>query len=114
MKIRHVAFSAGLALLAAAPLAWGQTSMTPADRSFVESMQQMNQATKSMPMTGKTDQDFVMMMVPHHEAAVTMAQTELKYGKSPFLKHMARKIIKSQDHEIKQMRRWLAKHPGTH
>ena len=85
----------------------------PADQGMMRDMQTMQQRMSSAHMTGRPDQDFVTMMIPHHQGAVAMAHTELKYGKSPYLKKMARRIIKSQDRQIKEMKHWQAKHPNT-
>ncbi|MGF6573254.1 uncharacterized protein (DUF305 family) [Paraburkholderia sp. GAS333] len=60
--------------------------------------------------TGDADKDFVAHMIPHHQGAIEMAQTELKYGKDPELKRLARNIIKAQHDEIEFMHRWQAKH----
>ena len=85
----------------------------PADQALLRDMRTMRHRMSSARLTGKPDQDFVATMIPHHQGAVAMAHTELKYGKSPYLKRMARKIIKSQDRQIKEMRHWQAKHPST-
>lgn len=60
--------------------------------------------------TGDADKDFVAHMIPHHQGAIEMAQIELKYGKDPELKRLARNIIKAQHDEIAFMRRWQEKH----
>lgn len=62
-----------------------------------------------MKPTGDADKDFVAMMIPHHQAAVDMAEVELKYGKDKKLRVMAEDIIKSQKKEIAEMKEWLAK-----
>lgn len=64
----------------------------------------------SAAYTGDADKDFVAHMIPHHKGAVEMAQVELKYGKDPELKRLARNIIKAQHEEISFMQRWQAKH----
>src|ERR1700710_1969602 len=50
--------------------------------------------------TGDADHDFVAHMIPHHEGAVAMAKTELKYGKDVKLRNLAKEIIASQDKEV--------------
>src|SRR6201995_2853199 len=43
--------------------------------------------------SGDVDRDFVAMMVPHHQGAVDMAKTELKYGHNEQLRRLARQIV---------------------
>jgi uncharacterized protein (DUF305 family) len=83
---------------------------TPADKAFMTSMQTMMKNMDVKP-TGKTDKDFVTMMMPHHQGAVDMAKVELQYGKDPMLLKMAGDIVKSQEQEIGEMKAWLAKNP---
>jgi uncharacterized protein (DUF305 family) len=59
---------------------------------------------ESMPMSGDTDHDFAMMMRTHHQSAVDMAEIELRTGKDPTLRSMAKNIISSQKKEIKPTR----------
>jgi|EBPBiocorrection_1091918.scaffolds.fasta_scaffold40834_3 uncharacterized protein (DUF305 family) len=40
-------------------------------------------------------------MIPHHQAAVAMAKTELQLGADPDLKKMAAKTIADREKEIK-------------
>jgi uncharacterized protein (DUF305 family) len=35
------------------------------------------------------DRDFVSMMIPHHQAAIEMAQAELRYGHNEILRRLA-------------------------
>lgn len=67
---------------------------------------------KDMMMTpsGDADKDFAMMMIPHHQGAIGMAEVELKYGKDPVLKEMAQKIIDAQKKEIDEFKKWQAEH----
>ncbi len=45
--------------------------------------------------------------IAHHEGAIAMAETELKYGKDPKMRKLAQDIIKAQKGEIEQMNKWL-------
>ena len=54
--------------------------------------------------SGNIDQDFVAMMVPHHQGAIEMAQAELRYGHNEVLKRLAQEIIVTQQQEIGAMR----------
>jgi uncharacterized protein (DUF305 family) len=55
--------------------------------------------------TGNVDRDFALMMIPHHQGAIDMAQALLKYGKNEELRELARNIVKTQSAEIAMMRR---------
>jgi hypothetical protein len=54
--------------------------------------------------SGNVDSDFVAMMTPHHQAAIEMAQAELRYGRNERLRRMAQEIIVTQQQEIAAMR----------
>ena len=94
--------------VAAAQMSGGSNS--PAAQAYMQAMQTMDDKMKGMTPSGDPDKDFVMMMTPHHQAAVDMAEVYLKYGKDPQLTRMAKNIISSQTHEIKEMSAWGAKH----
>lgn len=64
----------------------------------------------AMKPSGDPDKDFVMMMIPHHQGAVDMAEIELKYGKDPELKKMAQEIIDAQNREIEAFKKWQGAH----
>jgi uncharacterized protein (DUF305 family) len=82
----------------------------PADAAFLQAMKNMMIGMHQSMPTGDTDSDFARFMLPHHQAAVDMAKTELQYGKDPELRHLATDIIATQDKEIAEMNAWLAKH----
>ena len=73
-------------------------------------MDKMMNDMHQMEMTGNIDNDFAMMMKSHHQAAVDMAQEELKSGKDDGLKKMAQKIIDAQKSEINELQSFLDNH----
>lgn len=81
----------------------------PSTKMFQNSMARMHQEVGAT-YTGDTDVDFVHGMIPHHQGAIDMARTELKYGRDPKLKAMARGIITAQRQEIATLKAWLARH----
>ncbi len=74
-----------------------------------DEMKSMMATMHNMKMTGNTDDDFVMLMIPHHASAVKMANYELIYGKEPMLKKMAQKMIVDQNKEIATFVAWSTK-----
>lgn len=52
------------------------------------------------------DQQFIVMMVPHHEGAIAMAGLAVTRAKRPEIRELARRIKASQEQENDQMRRW--------
>ncbi|HEY3598154.1 MAG TPA: DUF305 domain-containing protein [Paraburkholderia sp.] len=54
--------------------------------------------------SGNVDDDFVGMMVPHHQGAIDMAEAELRYGHNEQLRRIAQEIIVEQQQEIIAMR----------
>ena len=54
--------------------------------------------------TGDIDRDFAAMMAPHHQGAIDMAISELRYGKNEQLRRIAQEIIVDQLQEIAAMK----------
>jgi uncharacterized protein (DUF305 family) len=59
--------------------------------------------------TGDVDQDFVAMMIPHHQGAIDMAKVVIEKGKDPEIRKLAEDIVKAQESEIKMMQEWQKK-----
>ncbi len=52
------------------------------------------------------DQHFIVMMIPHHDGAIAMADLALTRAKRPEIKELAKSIKASQTSENTQMRTW--------
>lgn len=58
-------------------------------------------------MADDPDVAFACGMIPHHQAAINMAEAELKFGDDPAMKAMAQAIIDAQTTEIEQLATWI-------
>jgi uncharacterized protein (DUF305 family) len=74
---------------------------------LIASMDKMHMAMGAVVRSGNSDVDFVRLMLPHHEAAIEMAKTQLLYGKDPQMRRLAQEIITDQQSEIELMQLWL-------
>ena len=81
-------------------------------KEYMDAMILMHQGM-NITYTGKTDTDFTRGMIPHHQGAVDMAQTLLKYGKDEELRTLASRIITAQKQEIAFMKAWLKRRADT-
>lgn len=61
-------------------------------------------AGMDVPTSGDVDRDFVTSMSAHHQGAIDMAMTMLKYGRNEQLRRIAQEIIVDQLQEIAAMR----------
>jgi DUF305 family protein family protein len=61
-------------------------------------------AAMDVRSSGDADQDFVALMIPHHQGAIDMARAELRYGRNEQLRRLAQEIIVTQQQEITVMR----------
>ena len=80
-------------------------------------MDQMMTGMQGIPQSGSASVDFLTGMIPHHQAAVDMAESYLKYGgENKELKELAENIIEVQREEIDQMEKMAGslKEKGTH
>lgn len=87
-----------------------------AQRDMANSKEMMTKSMKIMhnmmevKLTGNPNIDFMAGMLPHHEAAVEMAEVIMPYLKDQSTKTFAKAIIKAQLKEITFMKTWLTAH----
>ncbi len=85
-------------------------AVNPGWSELNSSMEKMHVAMASVEPSGNEDVDFVRLMLPHHQAAIDMAKTQLLYGKDPQMHRLAQEIITDQQSEIELMQLWLKQH----
>jgi uncharacterized protein (DUF305 family) len=90
-----------------------QSSADPDWSELMASMDKMRMAMGATKPSGNNDVDFVRLMLPHHQAAIDMAKTQLLYGKDPQMRGLAQNIITAQQSEIELMQRWLKQQPAN-
>ena len=94
-------------LLALAVIATPALAADPGEKPFLAenatAMDRMMDGMAPKP-SGDVDQDFVAMMVAHHQGAIDMAQAELRHGHNEQLRRIAQEIIVEQQQEIVAMR----------
>jgi uncharacterized protein (DUF305 family) len=72
-------------------------------KAMGQSMQVMMANLPSSAQLKDTDHAFALVMAPHHEAAVAMAKTLIKYSHSPQDLSFAKQLISDEQIEIEQM-----------
>jgi hypothetical protein len=85
----------------------GGPTRDPNWSELIASMEKMHMAMGAVKQSGNNDVDFVRLMLPHHQAAIDMAKTQLLYGKDPQMRRLAQEIVTDQQLEIELMQRWL-------
>jgi uncharacterized protein (DUF305 family) len=60
----------------------------------------MHESMSSIHSTGNDGEDFVRLMLPHHQAAIDMAKAELVYGQDPQMRRLAQEIIATNNRKL--------------
>lgn len=89
-----------------------QSNSAPANcaNELRAAMGRMHESMAHVPAAANADDDFVRLMIPHHQAALDMAKTQLLCGKDPQIRRLAQEIITDQQSEIELMQLWQKKH----
>jgi hypothetical protein len=78
-----------------------------AQAAYLASLQRMHAGMEEGVNHPDPDQAFVRGMIAHHQAAIEMAQIQLRHGADPQQRRLAQAIIDTQRREIEEMTRWL-------
>ena len=89
------------------------SSSMPGAMDMKAMMKDNNDKLSAMQMMGNTDVDFAMMMRMHHQGAIDMAEVELRDGKNPQMRKMAKDVVAALTKENAMIDKFLAKsgHP---
>lgn len=88
----------------------GHHSMSPASQELMSGMKSMHNDMMAGVMSSDPDVAFAKGMIAHHQGAIQMSETQLKFGKDPEMRKLAEDIIKAQQPEIDQMQKWVKNH----
>jgi uncharacterized protein (DUF305 family) len=90
---------------------YGATSVGPMPGmmggGMISSMMSRDQMRQMMGASTDFDRMFLQMMIPHHEAAIAMAQQALEQAQHPEVKTLAQSISTTQRAEIDEMQGYL-------
>ncbi len=70
---------------------------------FLEIMDTMMERMESAQLSGIAETDFLIQMIPHHEAAIAMADYEISHGKDFDMLQLAKSIAAEQTNEVQLM-----------
>jgi uncharacterized protein (DUF305 family) len=82
----------------------------PSQAQSVPSQPTLSPGATAVPgmwgMMRQPDQHFIVMMIPHHEGAIAMADLALERSQRPEIRALAASIKTTQSREIEQMQAW--------
>jgi len=84
-----------------------------AQQAYLASMGRMHEAMEAGVKHPDADVAFIKGMIAHHQAAIEMAEIQLRHGRDPQNRRLAQEIIQTQRREVKEMQQWLANSGAT-
>lgn len=100
----------------AKPIATSPNTVTTSTDLRGAAQQPVGETTPQPVMPGmmaQADRRFIVMMIPHHQGAVAMAELALSRAQHPEIKKLATAIKESQTREISQMQTWYKRWYGS-
>ena len=85
----------------------GHGGASGSSQAYMDAMETMMDGMEAMEMTGEPGADFAMMMIPHHQSAIDMAEAYVEHGDDPELTELANEVISAQQEEIEFLQNWL-------
>lgn len=84
---------------------------TPLQQAYLAIIRTMQ--LKMITSSDEADKEFAKNMLAHHQAAISLAKLELKYGKDETLLRLAQDTATAQQTEIDILKQWLKNPPDT-
>ena len=82
-------------------------ALSESAQAYMDAMQTMIDGMAAMEMTGDPARDFALMMIPHHQSAIDMAEAFLQHSNDADLTNLANEIVSAQQKEIEFLQNWL-------
>ena len=82
-------------------------NLNETQQAFMQGMMETHGPMMQGMMAEDPDVAFACGMIPHHQAAISMAEVELERGDSDQMKELAQKIIDAQKQEISELTAWI-------
>jgi uncharacterized protein (DUF305 family) len=92
---------------ALSPQAFIASSAKPFAAQIDDAIAAMAEGMKRSAINVAAEQDFITMMIPHHQSAINMAKAVLLTSTDMEMKNLAQGIIIEQENEIRFMQAWL-------
>ncbi len=96
-------------LLSACTPSSNETSSMMEDPMMEDSMENVDHSAMGHDMKSmmvQSDEDFIALMIPHHQEAIDTAKVILEKSENTELKTLAQNIVDAQTLEIEQMESW--------
>jgi uncharacterized protein (DUF305 family) len=74
---------------------------------LMKTMEKMARQADLQHINGDIQHDFAILMIPHHQSAIDMADIEIHHGHDMIPKDMAMMIKEDQKMEIEELQKWL-------
>jgi uncharacterized protein (DUF305 family) len=81
------------------------TTATAFKSTLNASMKPMMEGMQKVELSGNLQDDFILLMIPHHQSAVEMAKAYLPFASDEKIKKLAEAIISAQEKEIAWLKR---------
>lgn len=76
-------------------------------QEMLDALIKMRNDLAAAPMIGDTDRDFAVRLLAHHQAMLSFLDVEIKHGKSPRLRAVAKDLARVYRIQARSLEAWL-------